>query len=72
MVKIDIVPDYVIHPAKPITVVTAPQLLPEHLSNSHKIEMVNINVGDLDRDAFLLNTPRHLQPKERRLWSAAP
>ena len=50
VVKIDIVPDHDIDTAEPITVVTAPQELPEHLDNSHKIEIIldsaSIRVGN--------------------------
>ena len=40
VVKIDIVPDHDVHSTKPISVVPAPQELPEHLDNSHKIEII--------------------------------
>ena len=40
VVKMDIVPDHDFHTEKPITVVTAQQELPEHLDNSHRIEII--------------------------------
>ena len=50
VVKIDIVSDHDTHSAKPIAVVPAPQELPEHLDNSHKIEIIlgsaSIRVGN--------------------------